>query len=487
MDHFIDLNGGVIENFGYLLASNRFRVPTNMEEVRVVGGTAPDPLVQARWARIYNGNYAAGENIDIQIKFDENITVGGNPRIPINIGGRNLFANYNRGSGSTLLTFRYTVSSTDRDTNGINVTSSIDLTDSGSPSPTLTSASGTTVDTAFEVPGNLRFIKVDSVMPFVSVWRTSRDGESISLPLRGGYTYDFTVDWGDGQTSEITSHDDSERNHRYADAGDHVVTITGTMQTLYFNNGGHKSKIREIRDLGDVGWTTLEKSFYGCSNLASISGGVLSEVTSMYLAFASVYFRSGDIQGWDTSNVTNMSRSFRALRSNGPDLRRLDTGRVTNMSHMFGYIYPRHSQSTTMYPTDVNPDVRDWNVSRVTTMNSMFDLNTVANPDVSQWDTSNIRDMYDMFNGALSANPNFTGKNFRSLESYAHTGLSGAFNNAHSFDSANYSALLIALERTNSTHGLVVSTELGLGLTINQEAQNARSRGIRDHDWRLSD
>ena len=68
-----------------------------------------------------------------------------------------------------------------------------------------------------------------------------------------------------------------------------------------------------------------------------------------------------------------------------------------------------------------------------------------------------------------------------------NTGLGRAFDNAHSFDSANYSALLIALERTNNRYGITVVAEQGLGLTITQEAQNARSRGISDHNWRLFD
>ena len=277
------------------------------------------------------------------------------------------------------------MSSDSTDADGIEVTDTIDL-NTGSDAGTLTDASSTAVNPTFEVPGNLGFVKVKSSMPFVSVWRTSRNGESITLPLRSGYTYNFTVDWGDGESDTITSPSDSEKTHTYATRGDHVVTITGTMQTIYFNfdrdrGGGNAHKIIEIRDLGDVGWTSLERAFAGCSNLTSIFGGVLSSVTSLAQAFPYVPFVTSNVQGWDTSRVTNMSRlishrsSIRTILHayGNPDLSRLDTKRVTNMAQMF------------LGNTGINPDVRNWDFSKVT-------------------------EMREMFHDAVSANPNFAGK-----------------------------------------------------------------------------
>ena len=58
---------------------------------------------------------------------------------------------------------------------------------------------------------------------FISVWRTDAISETITLPLRSGFNYNATVDWGDGTTSVITSFDDPDRVHTYASAGDHTV------------------------------------------------------------------------------------------------------------------------------------------------------------------------------------------------------------------------------------------------------------------------
>ena len=43
--------------------------------------------------------------------------------------------------------------------------------------------------------------------PFISVWKIDEAGDSITLPLREGFNYNFTVDWGDGSISEVTSYD----------------------------------------------------------------------------------------------------------------------------------------------------------------------------------------------------------------------------------------------------------------------------------------
>ena len=79
---------------------------------------------------------------------------------------------------------------------------------------------------------------------FVSIWVTGLANETITLPLRSGFNYDFTVDWGDGSpTSQITGYDDPSRTHAYAVPGNHKIVITGTMETIYFNNGPERQKI----------------------------------------------------------------------------------------------------------------------------------------------------------------------------------------------------------------------------------------------------
>lgn len=49
--------------------------------------------------------------------------------------------------------------------------------------------------------------------------------------------------------------------------------------------------------------------------------------------------------------------------------------------------------------TTANPDVSNWNTSKVTNMAGMFAYTLVANPDVSNWDVSNVEHMNYTFNG----------------------------------------------------------------------------------------
>ncbi|MDA9887515.1 cadherin domain-containing protein, partial [Flavobacteriaceae bacterium] len=60
-----------------------------------------------------NGTYRIGETIDIQVTFDNAVTVSGSPRLLLETGDSDSYATYFSGSGSTVLTFRYTVSEDD--------------------------------------------------------------------------------------------------------------------------------------------------------------------------------------------------------------------------------------------------------------------------------------------------------------------------------------------------------------------------------------
>ncbi len=147
--------------------------------------------------------------------------------------------------------------------------------------------------------------------PFISVWRLSSDNESITLPLRSGYQYNFTVDWGDDSSSEITSHDDSDITHTYAESGDYTVTISGELEAWYFNNSGSKDKLTSVTDLGNTGWINLEGAFNGCSNLRQVGGGDVSHVTNMDRMFkGATSIKKIDFSGWNFALLAKMDETF---------------------------------------------------------------------------------------------------------------------------------------------------------------------------------
>jgi hypothetical protein len=76
------------------------------------------------------GTYKGGDNLNFSVTFSESVvvnTAGGIPSIALAVGSATKYATYVSGSGTTVLTFRYTVASGDFDNDGITVGSAIVL------------------------------------------------------------------------------------------------------------------------------------------------------------------------------------------------------------------------------------------------------------------------------------------------------------------------------------------------------------------------
>ena len=145
---------------------------------------------------------------------------------------------------------------------------------------------------------------------FVTTWRVTA-GQSISIPTYATETYHYTVSWGSGEAADTATYT-SNAEHAYADAGDYEVRISGTFPRIYFNNKGDKDNIIAINQWGNGHWTSMEKSFYGCSNLVGDTSDRpdLSAVTDMNNMFNGAALFNQDIGDWDVSKVTNMSNMF---------------------------------------------------------------------------------------------------------------------------------------------------------------------------------
>ena len=166
-------------------------------------------------------------------------------------------------------------------------------------------------------------VKLTPFIVFKSTWITDNNGTSdddqITLPLISTGTYDFTVDWGDGNTDHITTYDQSEVTHTFSSTGEYTININGEIEGWQFNNGGDCEKITDIYQWGNFLLGTDEGSyFYGCSNLYVFTTDEIdvSDVTSMENAFRScLSLTTLNISNWDVSNVTDMSHTFRNCES----------------------------------------------------------------------------------------------------------------------------------------------------------------------------
>lgn len=113
----ITANGGTLKNAGGFDANLTLNSVGSTTSVLV---DAVAPSVSSVSSTTANGTYKEGDVIAITILFSENVTVTGTPILLLNSGGT---AYYSSGSGSSLLTFNYTVgsgqSSADLDYNAI--------------------------------------------------------------------------------------------------------------------------------------------------------------------------------------------------------------------------------------------------------------------------------------------------------------------------------------------------------------------------------
>jgi hypothetical protein len=80
---------------------------TGRDTVSILLNTTPK--ITAVTATTPDGSYKAGDTIAITVTFDDSVTVIGTPRLQLETGTTDQFANYTSGSGSTTLTFNYVV------------------------------------------------------------------------------------------------------------------------------------------------------------------------------------------------------------------------------------------------------------------------------------------------------------------------------------------------------------------------------------------
>tara|TARA_R110000772_G_scaffold128452_1_gene236112 strand:+ start:113 stop:898 length:786 start_codon:yes stop_codon:yes gene_type:complete len=150
------------------------------------------------------------------------------------------------------------------------------------------------------------------VEAFISVWATTGTFETITIPTQAD-TFNAVVDWGDGTTETITTYNGF--SHEYAAIGEHTISIVGVFPNIYFNNGAEGLKIKRVTNLGTVGWTRLNNSFYGCTNLTEFTAG--STDTSSITALTSMFrgcsgLTSLDVSSFNTSSVNNMGFAFQS-------------------------------------------------------------------------------------------------------------------------------------------------------------------------------
>jgi hypothetical protein len=127
--------------------------------------------------------------------------------------------------------------------------------------------------------------------PFIFEITTTSSDTEITLPLVEvtGFSFNFDVDWGDSNSSTVTSFDDLNRIHTYTTAGTYSVEIFGLCPGFQVRNGSIAPYITDITQWGTVGFKRL--NFHGCLNLTSLPDGEAG--LSTVIDFASAFRSTG--------------------------------------------------------------------------------------------------------------------------------------------------------------------------------------------------
>ena len=363
--------------------------------------------------------------------------------------------------------------------------------------------------------------------PFITTWKTDNPGDSadnqITIPTFPGFTYDYTVDWGDGSANNGVTGDIT---HTYSVPGTYQISISGIFPQIYFYryqgtaSPGDVEKILDVNQWGSVAWGSMFGAFAGCSNLditavdiPDLSG--VNSLNSMFLdctslvgnssfgawetgniQFARNMFQNAvlfnqDIGAWNVSGTQDMSGMFSEAKAFNHSLNSWNVSQVTNMRVMFagasnfnGDISNWNVSNVTdmggmFNRTSFDRDISSWDVTNVEDMDGMFSSNFVFNQDITSWDVSNVKDMARMFLQNSAFDYNLGGWNIGQVQD-----MTDMFTQSIGLSYDNYNAMLIGWSSLPS-----LQQNVRFDTTYHEycEAENARQELIDTYGWTVND
>jgi surface protein len=290
---------------------------------------------------------------------------------------------------------------------------------------------------------------IASEKAFVISVKTDNPGTSLAnqftVPTTGiGYAY--TIQTSDGQTITANTGD---KTITFPSAGTYDLKITGNFPRIYFNNGGDRLKLIDIKNWGIIFWTSMENAFFGCNSITTLTATDAPNLTNV-ISLSGMFSTCRnllkiDVRFWDVSTVKNMFIMFidcNVLNSLGVD--NWDTSKVTDMGALFNRC------------NNINPEVQNWNTSSVISVSNAFKQNNSFNRSLSNWDISKV------------------------------TNMTGLLESASGMSTVNYDSTLISW--ANQTPKMGISTSFGGSkYTLGGSAAAARQTLISTYEWTIVD
>ncbi len=267
---------------------------------------------------------------------------------------------------------------------------------------------------------------------FITTWLVA-NGDEITIPIRNSYTYNYTIDWGDGTVEYGLT---AEASHIYTTGDTYEVKITGEFPALFFFESGSSSKLQTIEQWGTQQWQWLIYGFSNCVNLKLNANDVpdlslIGSTSSMFQGCTNFEDLKDQIGNWDMSNIISISRMFSGCTIFNEDIRGWTFRKLTTTYYAF------------RDAINFNQDISNWDMSQVDDMGGMFfrakafnqpignwTLNEVGymtsfleeassfNQDLSNWNMSDVYDIRYMFYGASSFNQDLSSWDISNVEGF---------------------------------------------------------------------
>ena len=266
-----------------------------------------------------------------------------------------------------------------------------------------------------------------------------------------------TVDWGDGQTEQLTYNGNGAVSHTYnsgnvgttenpiASFGD--ADDTGRITGIYYNITGDDVDLLSIEQWGISSASYAYYQFGKCRSL-QLNATDKPDLAQSNISFASMFsgctaFTGNEsMKDWNTSNVTAMVSMFRDCPNFNVSALNWDVSNVTNFTIMFynvggattsGSFNGRLDNWDFSSSNNIsnfmhgqrsfnNDSVNSWNVSTITSFSTTLTSCSSFNQDLDNWDVSSAVNLASLFYGCTAMNGNISNWDTRNV-----TNMSGTF------------------------------------------------------------
>ena len=216
--------------------------------------------------------------------------------------------------------------------------------------------------------------------------------------------------------------------------------------------------------------------------LVDTSGLVLPLVASIGGMFQATTVFNQDVSGWNVSNVTDMTNVFRTTTVFNQNLNNWNVGNATNMTNMFQsavaynnggapltWYAPKCTNFTSMFqstvafnqPISTLVDTSGIAVGTAVVLNNMFQTPQAFNQNISNWNVSKVTSMNSMFiNNGIFNNGEPSGNSGTLLNSWSApycTDFTSTFSGASAFNQSLINLVSLFLTSTNIT-GVIPAT-----------------------------